>query len=431
MNKNYLVSLFGLIFVLSAFFGRFFNTSLWFSDSYTYFMFVSDSKSYFEFFISLIGISYLPFVLFFVSVLNLFLLVYLLRFLGLDDVKSSLFLLLFVLSPFFVYSHTNFSLVPFLLLLFLLSLRFFVSKSVWFYFFVGLTSLVSIPFFLFLVFGYYFYGLLKENSYFNKVLFLLPLVFIEGFDFFSGLVVKDFLFSSLFVEFGYYGGLSFIFFIIGFLGVFTFWVRDSDNIFYLVVSVVSLLLGVYFVELLLFSVLYLSYTGMLFVLYLIDKSWYIKDLKFYTLILVVCSYLFVMIIFLNGVITVDDNKLDALNFLSSVNSGEGVVFSSFENHDLIVGLTGRDVFSNNPVLIFNADKERVEDFEILISSFRYGEVLDIVNKYDLKYFFIDVSMLNGNYFRSRQDGLLFVLFNNNNFELIFDDGEVFIFEFLS
>ena len=140
------------------------------------------------------------------------------------------------------------------------------------------------------------------------------------------------------------------------------------------------------------------------------------------LIVMICGLLFSSLSYMNRIANIPNKEfVDGLDFLD----GKGMVFSSYENGFWITSRENKVVMDE----IFWHTKdvgERWRDSEKLFKGSNLENSLEIIDRYDIEYIFIDNKMKT-EIWDNKKDGLLFLL-ESGRFEKIFDNNVVEIWK---
>lgn len=182
--------------------------------------------------------------------------------------------------------------------------------------------------------------------------------------------------------------------------------------------------------------------------YLSDRSWSTEIYRFLVMLLIVCILLFGSIVSVREMVSEEPfaEQISALQFLQNYDSNiihddfKSVTFDAKSSKHVItkssltpqiLRFTNLKPFINrysysNDLSLRNAELIQYDIFMSRDSDF----VFEFFINNSIKYVFIDYSMKNGLVWSKPNQGLLFVLNNDNNFKNIYNSNYVTIYEFI-
>jgi hypothetical protein len=425
MNKFRFILL-GIFIILITLFGKHMASGYFYSGTESYNV-LSENNSYFSKLVNLIPMDYSFMIPLIFGVLSLLVLILILEKLNFSDDLKNLSLVLLVCTPIWIYTYTNLISLSLSFLLILITALLYLSKNNFYYlslFFVLFLSPVLFIVSVLFIAGYDF--IFKKRPY---VLFMLPLVLLNGYNLFFMLIPRDFSLFSLFIEFGFLNSLSFVSFGLGIIGLMFFWKRSAEYIYISIFSFFMIILASFYFEFLIILSLIFAVSSASFILYLLEKKWYVETIKFYTLLLIFCAYLFVLISFVNYSVTENNDKFEALEFLST--KAYGTVLSVENNGFLINYITENEVFVDENSYKYRTYNNKLEYMDNVFYSVRFSEIKELFSIENIRYVFVDSDMLEGDVWSSKTEGLIFVAENSGGFSKIYDNNGIIIYEILS
>jgi hypothetical protein len=370
------------------------------------------------------------------------LLLFLLILTDLDIRNKRLSALLLIISPPFLYLFSTIN--DYFVAVFLALLAFYLfNKKGKFKISLAMTIFVVLPFFnlmisilaavLILLFAIFKAKKKKNYAYvavalmtFVSIFYYAYLAYISGspMNFGFSLMGGGFneklmtLFSDLGGVFGL-GIFSVILFIFGMINV---WKRKYRNLF-VFFSVLILIIAIFIKpETLFIFNLFLAVFAAKGFSYLFKKEWSNKLIRNLTIFVLVCGLLFSMVSFFNETIMSEPTSgvVSGLEFLSRQDAG--TVFS-YPTRGKWINYAGLpNVMDTN--FIFAPDVEgRWQDTQTLLYTRDMREALEIINKYDIKYIWIDSEMKEALWTHD-EEGLLFLVTYGKSFMRIFNQGGV-------
>tara|TARA_Y100000310_G_scaffold337515_1_gene424744 strand:+ start:40 stop:546 length:507 start_codon:yes stop_codon:yes gene_type:complete len=157
-------------------------------------------------------------------------------------------------------------------------------------------------------------------------------------------------------------------------------------------------------------------------LYLVNRRWTSINFKQFTLILIVCGLLFSGVSQLSGLIKEDPNEgiLNALSFMED--EEQGVVFAHYSRGVWINYAGHANVLDENYAFVNDAE-ERFKDMNALFYSRDLDESMELIEKYDIDYIWIDEGYRD-EVFEYDTQGLLFIAEYTKSFNQIYNKGGV-------
>ncbi|MGM5484550.1 MAG: hypothetical protein ACQEP1_01630 [Nanobdellota archaeon] len=354
----------------------------------------------------------MPFFLGLVSLLFLWLLTRRIK----DDTLRPLVIFIFVLSPAFMRLFSVPNEMGFVVTLMLVS-----------FYLLERGSLFSLPFFLItglsgiipsLISGFY---VVRRRNWKNlAILFLLIGVSIVLFNSSPHLLGPSFsqgnIFKDMISDFGASGGLGMFKILLGIVGLL---IGDRISI------IIASLLFVFR------QPLYLSFFLTYFAAYgfakIIDRKWYSETLKYLTVITIISGLVFSLVSFVDRPDEPTEDQVESLHWLAG--QEEGKVLSHHEKGLWI------EYFSDKPVLFddyFYNNNGAARKYKEIADSIFYSRNLEETRGYlkdnNISYIWIDEEMRDGQVWDKEEEGLLFLLRNNETFKKAYSNPEVDIYE---
>lgn len=156
-------------------------------------------------------------------------------------------------------------------------------------------------------------------------------------------------------------------------------------------------------------------------------EWRVSLIKSLTILIVVAGLSFSSASYL-GRLSHSGPDHDIIRSLSWLRQQpQGIVFSHYSNGFWI------EYFAEKPVLLdgflVSDLKNRYSDSQEIFYSRNIGKTRKLLDKYNVRYIFIDESMKKGNVWRREDEGLLFVLRNRESFRKVFDTESIQVWEY--
>ena len=353
--------------------------------------------------------------------------------------KRAAILLLFILSPVFIYTFSASSL-SFLFFIFVIS--FFLLSLRNSYSLLSMVSFLFIPFFgllhvlIVLCFLVVFYLLTKieKNHFFASVLILLvsSIVLKVSFSVKNSVIVLDF-FKLFLSDLGAQAGFSIFLLLLTAIGLIVTWKFKYKlwplYILFIVLTVFSLFIDN--VSNIYLNILFCIFAGA-GIDYLFKMRWQLKFIKKAAIFLLFLGIIFSATSYDSRVASSSPSIefIEGINFLEEYDLNQGVVLSHPKN-GFVIGY-----FSELPVVIdsnyYTTKHGRFvkDDIEIIFKTKHMRDVLPLLQKYKIRYVVIDGSMGNGLVWNRLDQGLLFLLQNSEKFKNIYTDTGVEVWEYI-
>ncbi|MFT4261136.1 MAG: hypothetical protein ACMXX9_01760 [Candidatus Woesearchaeota archaeon] len=426
MNNNYFyIYLLSFVSLVSLLFGRLISSGYIYSSTESYFVLQNDVFTYYNYLISFFS-GFEVVIPLLSGMVSIYLLYLIFNQLNFSNNVSYISLFLIILSPIWLYSYTNLLSFGFSFVLILGAVLLYLKSNNYYLILLGLSVFFSPILFLVSIVLFSVYSKINNKKMYS--LLLLPLLFVHGIELLFVFTFETGAFFDLFIEFGFLKSVSLITLSLGILGIIFFWKRTTNYIFIANSSFILLLASIIYSDLVILVNIIYSVISSYLILYIYNKKWHVNVLKFYTLLLIFCAYLFITISFVSTSINFNNDKFEALEILRDLD--EGVVLSSENNGFLINYVSEKDVFIDERSYRYRDYDLKKEYMDTVFYSVRLAEVRELFEKHNIKYLFVDKDMISGNIWSSRQEGLLFVAENSDAFKTIYD-GDVIIYEFVS
>ncbi|MFP4112219.1 MAG: hypothetical protein ACLFPQ_00985 [Candidatus Woesearchaeota archaeon] len=362
------------------------------------------------------------------GMLSVFLFSFILQANNSSAVFSNISLLIFIFSPLTIYTFgfsNQFSLIVFLLTLgialfhkkrlFILSLPVFTLLA-----FFG----IKIAFFvMLLVFAYSMY--IDKKKRYILVIALMLFTFLIQLLFPATFGVADYPVENktaeLISDLGGMKGIGILHFAVFLLGLVVFWFGAKTNYIDKMLILVFIL-SVFLVD---YSFIFLmnmiiTVIGAYGVNSLIRRKWHSIELKQITLLIIACGFIFSTLSYIDRIFSLNPTleQVESLRFMrTSLNPGK--VFSHEDYGFMIRQISGNDVLKDS----FSENENILEsDLEQIYYSARLSTTRELLKKYNVSYLWITQDMKQGKIWHDDDDGLLFLLRNNQTFELVYEES---------
>ncbi len=238
-----------------------------------------------------------------------------------------------------------------------------------------------------------------------------------------------FRFQNFVSDLGGKMGLGIFTILLSFLGFIASW-RMKTRYSFLYVSVLILLLISFFkLETILYLNLFLCFLAAYAIVVMADMKWESKLIKNLTILILVCGLIFSGLSYINESSKTQPNKdeADGLNFLRTRTNG--VVFSYYSRGALISEISEKPVVLDSFFTYTPNVNERWSDSQKLFYTEDIRQAEKILDKYNIRYVFVDKKMKEGLIWDTNDDGLLFLLRFNKRFKNVYNINEIEVWEY--
>jgi hypothetical protein len=162
---------------------------------------------------------------------------------------------------------------------------------------------------------------------------------------------------------------------------------------------------------------------------LLESGWRLGMIKKMTVLIMICGFVFSSVSFINRMIDSppDPVILESLGWMRENAYHDGYVLSAYDNGYWLMSVGGMKVFAD-PLSAQGYDQRflyKVAD-SVFYSRNLKG-VKEILQRYDIRYIFIDGAMKGGGVWNRDDEGLLFLLSDKDTFKKIYSQGDVEIY----
>lgn len=350
----------------------------------------------------------------------------------------SLFLL--VISSPFIYTFTvlNDHAIPIFLILlsFLLYLKNIKVFSLMTFLLIPLFSIPDSFIGLFFFFIYLLYTKKKLKPVFFMLLLVsvisliqyLPIMLSYGLPELLDFKVNErgvnFAFQNFISDFGGKFGISLFSILLGISGLFVVWKKKYKNLLIYTLFIVLIAVSFYLAWLIIYLNFLLVVLASIGLIYLMKKKWESRLIKNFIILIFVCGLILSGISHINRISKMPPSKLifDSLNNLKL--EPEGVVLSHYSNGFWISGIANKPVVMDRHFIYMPNVNQRNRDLQDIFYSINLEDTTKLLNKYNIKYIWIDKEMKEGQVWEREDDGLLFLLeIGYKKFEKIYSNEE--------
>jgi|TARA_Y100000031_G_scaffold156782_1_gene213098 signal transduction histidine kinase len=269
---------------------------------------------------------------------------------------------------------------------------------------------------------YSFYKRRKKLFLLNLFFGVVSLLIFFYFHNLSEIIISDFSYEQYFTAFGAEIGLSFFYFLIGLIGLFSIWKRRRGHHYFLMTIFLFFILSLFNSVAKIFLNFFLSVLSAIFLLFLIKRTWAVPNIKRFTLLLIICGVIFSTALYSDQLIKSKPGKELVKGLVFLKDEPTAVVLSHEKNNFFI------EYFSNKKTLLQSKDSEQIRE-KIFVSR-NLKETTAMLNDKRINYILITGEMKEGLVWDKPQEGLLFLLENSKHFSKKYHSNEVEIWFFL-
>jgi len=355
------------------------------------------------------------------------------------NIEERLFVLLILIaSPAFIYLSviSNTQSVP--VFLTLLGTYFLLKKKIVFTVLSLVSFATAVSFGIFnalLVIAILLAYLIKEKS--KKTIILLSIIILISAAFMpvyfqekAEVLQKEGILQSSISDIGALAGIGIFNILLAFIGFSLIWRKKKEYIF-IFLPLLVMLISLFYLRTV---VIYLSFVLAVFAGYAFTRiknmDWEIKIIKRLTILLIICGLAFSTISYLNRVSNMQPDKevIKSLDWLKHYSEPNEIVFSHYSKGFWINAVAERPVVINKMFEYFPNAKEKFNDSLEIFYSRNLKNTKSLLEKYNIKYIWIDNEMKQGLIWEKEQQGLLFLFRNNETFNNIYNNQGIEIWE---
>jgi len=238
--------------------------------------------------------------------------------------------------------------------------------------------------------------------------------------------------SNFVSDFGSFYGFSVFMLILAFMGFFILWTQKKKYFLFLITLIILIVSSLYFPFVNIFSNYIFSFLAAITLLAIIRRKWQHRIIKNATLILIFCGLLFSTTSFINR-LTENEPKpeqVESLIWLSKYSKQGEVILSHYSNGFFIEYFAKRPVVMDEMFVYAPDLEERFNDTNTIFYSRSLEQTTSLLDKYNVKYIWIDKKMNSGLVWTKKDQGLLFLFRNKETFKNIYSYSEIEIWEYL-
>jgi len=379
-----------------------------------------------------------PFILGIISLLLFYLI---LKKLKMDLKTRFLTNLVFISSPIFIFLFTAPNPHTISFILSLLTFYFFIHEKK--YFLIALISSLVVPLFglfhaitLFLLIASYSLVTRKKTPRFAIISFAILIStlfkFIPLYSQHQLPLTPSFLtfnlFNTFISDFGALMAFGIFTIFLAFVG-FSSIKKNHQNIVFYLLAVLLIIVSYHIPYLRIYLNLLLSFLAASAIFLLLKRKWELKIIKNLTILAIMCGLIFSTTSYINRISHLDPDTeiISSLEWLH--NQPKGIVFSHYSKGFWIESIANKPTVMD-PLFDYAPNVEQRYNHSLTIFNSRnLKTTTDLLDKYNIKYIWLDKKMKTGQVWEKENQGLLFLLKNSERFKRAYYLGEVEIWTY--
>ncbi len=357
---------------------------------------------------------------------------------------ASLSTLLLIISPPFIYLFSTLNTHAITLTLTIFAINLVLNKR----YKLSIIPLLIIPLFGFINTLFSFLILLiltifhdKKYLYYFKftlvisVLIILikvvPIRISEGIPLMLTFNPYPFLLRSFFSDLGGEFGLGIFSLLLSIVGLGVLWQKKYRYFSIYLTIILLAILSIFIKPSIFYLNLFIIPLGTLGLISLYQRKWFSKTIRNYTLLIIILGIIFSTISYINILSDSqpDENLYNALIFLRDLNQDKELVFSHPSRGYWINYIGDSPALLDSKYYLTSNVNEKYDDTIILLNSRHLETSQQILDKYNIKYIFIDKEMKEGLVWNEKGEGLLFILEHSKLFKREYQEGSMEIWSY--
>lgn len=381
----------------------------------------------------------------FFGLISLLLIYLVLEKLNVDNVVKTTVIMITVLSPIFIYTFLIASKYTLIITLMLAGLYFYVSEG-------RLNLFISVLLFIPLAFFGLFESFLvvcivlthtlitKEKRGWSIAIAAMILLLGLSLSIYTDNTLPDTVHLSstegnilkgTISDFGSLAGVGIFTLLLSIVGIVFIW-RKSREDAWLIVLMLTLILAV-----VIFNSMYIIYAGFLIGYFaaigfssIMRRGWHIETLKYLTAVTLVSGLLFSTVSYISAIGNSEPDAAQSASMIWMKELPAGTVLTHHSNGFWIEGMADKSVVMDAYMLHDPEINSRYEYTQAVFASRNLEKTISMLREKNVRYIWIDSQMKNGEVWTRDEDGMLFLLKNNETFKKIYSNSEVEIYKVL-
>jgi hypothetical protein len=267
-------------------------------------------------------------------------------------------------------------------------------------------------------------------KYIFFVFLFLPFIFLYKTILKNNFIEPKSIFERLIFDFGALNGIPIVIVLLGLISIGILWNKEEIVKLILISAIILLFIdinsGLFIINMI---GIYLSSQ---LVTILIKEKWSTDYLKQLSVLLIICSILFSGLSYIFSEINnkESDEFYHSLLWINKELKNDSLILSHYKYGTKI------KFFSNKAILLdFELEKiergrEKLNDSMNVFHSRNLNKTISILNKYTVTHILITSEMKNGLIWNKENEGLDFIMNNNDEFQLIYDNKEIKLWKYI-
>lgn len=343
--------------------------------------------------------------------------------------------MIFVLSPVSLYLFSTSNSYAFAIFVFLLGFYLLIKESLLYLPVFALLALFN-PLFslaaIFFLFSYYLYDKKSKRRFYTAMV----IIGVTSLIYYTILYIKfglpnliDIEKSNIIIrsisDFGAKTGFGIFHFMLFLFGVYSLWNAKKQKLIYLL-FLILIILSAYYTPLNVYLNLILCFAAGYGFLAFIDRKWEILTLKKLTILILVCGLLFSSLSYINRISGETPHKETLKSLEWFLKQPNGITLSHYSNGYWVEAIANKTpLLDENKYYLRDVDAKFNSSNEIFQSR-NLKNTRELLDQYNISYIFITSQMKEGEVWKNKEDGLLFLLRNNETFKNLYSskDSEI-------
>jgi uncharacterized membrane protein len=241
-------------------------------------------------------------------------------------------------------------------------------------------------------------------------------------------------------DFGSEFGFSSFILLLGIIGFYISWKNKREYLHFYIITFILILASAFFAKANLLLNFFIVIFAALAVVSLLNMHWNLELVKKATILLVVCGLLFSSMSYFTRLLNTEPSneqiksmqqiKTDSASSSRSAASGSDAVFSHYKNGFWLEYSAEKPVLMDEYLYYAPNFEKRYNDSEALFYSRNLDITKKLLDKYHVRYIWINNEMKSGLVWGKEEQGLLFLLQNRETFKNIYNSSEAEVWKYL-
>jgi len=208
------------------------------------------------------------------------------------------------------------------------------------------------------------------------------------------------------------------------------WKKKYKNLLVYTLCIALIIISFYLTWLIIYLNFLLVILASIGLINLIKGKWESKLIKNFIIFILICGVIISGVSHINRVSELPPSKtvFNSLEILKEKSKPNEVVFSHYSNGFWISGVANQPVIMDRHLIYTPNINQRHGDSQNIFYSINLENTTKLLDKYEIKYIWIDKEMKEGQVWEREEEGLLFLLKYSKKFEKIHSDEETEIWK---